>query len=166
MTKQPPGLLGAAGPAQFELLIHFCGRPNSAAVTPTVPQVIRDQQPWQRLHNVLWEGEIRGFAPFSSASPMVCLSESPLEHLRWLLSNRQWPPWGVLLRRQTVYDLGGGPSGTPAPSNWRCCRRISAAGPCGSRPGSIDRTGCTSASGAFPCHLTIPRCGFLPMLSR
>jgi hypothetical protein len=40
---------------------------------------------------------------------MVCLSESPLEHLRWLLSNLQWPPWGLLLRRQTVYDLGGGP---------------------------------------------------------
>lgn len=26
MTVQPPGLLGAADPAQFEFLIHFCGR--------------------------------------------------------------------------------------------------------------------------------------------
>jgi len=109
MTMQPPGLLGAAGPAQFEFLIHFCGRPSSAAMTPTVPQTIRDLQPWQRLHNILWEGQIRGFPPFGSDSPMVCLSESPLEHLRWLLSHRQWPPWGLLLRRQTAYDLGGGP---------------------------------------------------------
>jgi hypothetical protein len=101
-------LLGAAGPAQFDLLIHFCGRPSSVT-TPTVPQSIRDQNPWQRLYNILWEGQIRAFAPFGSESPMVCLSESPLEHLRWLLSTRQWPPWGVLLRRQAVYDLGGGP---------------------------------------------------------
>lgn len=40
---------------------------------------------------------------------MVCLSESPLEHLSWLLANRQWPPWGLLLWRQAAYDLGGGP---------------------------------------------------------
>jgi hypothetical protein len=65
MTVQPPGLLGAAGPAQFEFLIHFCGRPSSAAMTPTVPQTIRDLQPWQRLHNILWEGQIRGFASWS-----------------------------------------------------------------------------------------------------
>ncbi|GAA1657307.1 hypothetical protein [Actinoplanes couchii] len=109
MTAPIPGLLGSAGPAQFEWLVHFCGRPNPAAVTPTVPLAIRNQQPWQRLFSILWEGQIRGFAPFGSDSPMVCLSESPLEHLRWLLSTRQWPPWGLLLRRQTVYDLGGGP---------------------------------------------------------
>lgn len=109
MTMLPPGLLGAVGPAQFELLIHFCGRPSSAPVTPTVPQAIRDLHPWQRLHNILWKGQIRGFAPFGSDSPMVCLSESTPEHLCWLLSNCQWPPWGLLLRRQTAYDLGGGP---------------------------------------------------------
>ena len=40
---------------------------------------------------------------------MVCLSESPLEHLRWLVSDRGWPPWGLLVRRQTVFDRGGGP---------------------------------------------------------
>lgn len=49
MTILPPALLGAAGPAQFELLIHFCGRPNLAASTPNVPQTIRDQPPWLRL---------------------------------------------------------------------------------------------------------------------
>jgi len=108
MTVEPPGLLGAAGPAQFELLIHFCGRPGST-LTPSVPQGIRDQEPKERLANILWEGQIRGFAPYGSDSPMVCLSESPLEHLRWLLLNRQWPPWGLLLWRQTVYGLGGGP---------------------------------------------------------
>lgn len=52
MTVQPPGLLGAAGPAQFEFLIHFCGRRISAAMTPPVPQTILDLQPWQRLHKI------------------------------------------------------------------------------------------------------------------
>lgn len=109
MTMQPPGLLGAAGPAQFEWLIHFCGRPSLAPATPTVPQWVRSQQPCQRLDNILWERQIRGFAPFGSDLPMVCLSESPLAHLQWLLSDRKWPPWGLLLWRQTVYNLGGGP---------------------------------------------------------
>lgn len=109
MTVPVSGPLGAAGPAQFEMLIHFCGRPASAPPTPTVPPFIRDQPPWQRLSNILWEGQIRGFAPFGAELPMVCLSESPLDHLNWLLSSRQWPPWGLLLSRQTVYDLGGGP---------------------------------------------------------
>jgi len=109
MTNQAPRLLGAAGPAQFEWLIHFCGRPTSSATTPTVPQVIRDMHPSQRLYSILWLQQIFGFAPFGSDTPMVCLSESPWEHLRWLIANRQWPPWGLLLRRQAVYDLGGGP---------------------------------------------------------
>lgn len=163
MTAQPPGWLGPAGPAQFEFLIHFCGRPSFAAMTPTMPQTIRDLKPWQRLHNILREGQIRGFAPFGSESPMVCLSESPLEHLSWLLSHRQWPPWGLLLRRQTVCTTSaGGPSGTPAPSNWRRCRRSCAAGPYGSRPGPTDRTGCTSASGVSRCHPTTPCCSCRP----
>lgn len=33
------------------VLIHFCGQPSSVAVTPPVPQTIRDQQPWQRPCN-------------------------------------------------------------------------------------------------------------------
>jgi hypothetical protein len=40
---------------------------------------------------------------------MVCLSESPPEHLCWLLKDRHWPPWGLVFRRQHVYDLDGGP---------------------------------------------------------
>ena len=37
MTVQPLGFLCPAGPAQFEFLIHFCGRPSSTAMTLTVP---------------------------------------------------------------------------------------------------------------------------------
>lgn len=110
MTARTPGLLGPAGPAQHELLIHFCGRANTANTTPSVPPSIRKLEPWQRLDRILWEGQIRGFAPFGSDRPMVCLSESPPEHLRWLLANHRWQPWGVFLRRQAVYDLGGGPA--------------------------------------------------------
>lgn len=60
---------------------------------------------------------------------MVCLSESPLEHLRWLLSHRQWPPWGLLVRQQAMYDSAADPSGSPAPSNsrhWSRSRRHAA----------------------------------------
>ncbi|MEV6906097.1 hypothetical protein [Amycolatopsis sp. NPDC051071] len=70
---------------------------------------IRDLRPWQRLHNILWEGQIWGFPPFGSDSPMVCLSERPLEHQRWLLLHRYMPPWGLLLRWQAVYDSAAGP---------------------------------------------------------
>ncbi len=109
MTTQPPGPLAPAGPAQSEWLIHFCGKANYAAVTPGVPPAIRDQPPWERLRNILWYRQIHGFLPYGSDAPMVCLSESPLDHLSWLLASQQWSPWGLALRRQTVYDLGGGP---------------------------------------------------------
>jgi ANTAR domain-containing protein len=78
MTIQPSGLLGGRRPAQFELLIHFCGRPSIAAMTPTVPQTIRDSQPWQRLHNILWEGPnpgLRRYRRSCAAGPYAALLE-------------------------------------------------------------------------------------------
>ncbi len=40
---------------------------------------------------------------------MVCLSESPPEHLYWLLNTRGWQPWGLFFRRERVYNDDGGP---------------------------------------------------------
>jgi hypothetical protein len=66
--------------------------------------------PQQRLYQLLWEQEIRGFRQFGTEPAMVCFSESPLNHMKWLIQERSWPPWGVLLARPVVYDLGGGPA--------------------------------------------------------
>lgn len=43
-------LLGEAGPAQTELLVHFCGRPFGRAHTPSVPDDVRAMNAETRLH--------------------------------------------------------------------------------------------------------------------
>jgi hypothetical protein len=66
--------------------------------------------PAHRLWTILQEQQLRGFPPFGSSEPMICLSESPLFHLQWLMVYRGFPRWGLFLRRQWVYDVGGGPT--------------------------------------------------------
>lgn len=118
MTAYPPGALNPAGPAQSEYLIHFCGRAPGLNFTPSVPDWIRKITPAQRLDNVLWQQRIWGFPPFGAASPMVCFSESPLDHLAWLINERHWPSWGVILTRQWVYAAGGGPAWYARPEQY------------------------------------------------
>lgn len=110
MTTVPAAPLNPAGPAQSELLIHFCGRPLGRPHTKGLAERIRLLTPEQRLGNILWEQRIYGTTPFGADHPraMVSLSESPLGHLQWLLGSG-WPAWGLLLRRQRAYDAGGGP---------------------------------------------------------
>jgi hypothetical protein len=113
MTIAPSWPLNPAGPAQSEYLIHFCGRPPGRPQTPWLSEEIRALSPEQRLERILWEQQILGFGTFGPESnrdwPVVCLSESPLSHLQWLLQAQNWPPWGVILWRQWVYAVGGGP---------------------------------------------------------
>lgn len=105
-----PGRLQQTGPAQHEWLIHFCGRPEGTSPTPYLPEDIDWMASSRRLDEILWEKQLRGFPPFGADrdQPMVCLSESPPDHLAWLLQ-RGWQPWGLLFNRQDVYDAGGGP---------------------------------------------------------
>jgi hypothetical protein len=49
---------------------------------------------------------------------MVCFSESPLDHLAWLINERHWPSWGVILTRQWVYAAGGGPAWYARPEQY------------------------------------------------
>jgi hypothetical protein len=65
----------------------------------------------QRLDSILWEQRLYGFPPFGAYvdQPMICFSESPPDHLRWLIATRGWPAWGLLFFRQYIYDIGGGP---------------------------------------------------------
>ncbi|MGH3858477.1 hypothetical protein [Actinokineospora sp.] len=103
----PYGVLQQAGPAQFECLIHFTGRPSGRPATEFAPQAITDLTAQQKVGSILWDGVVWGFPPFGADihHPMVCLSESPPEHLLWLLDERHRQPWGLLMWRQKVYDL-------------------------------------------------------------
>jgi hypothetical protein len=62
-----------------------------------------------RLTAILQQRRLRGFPPYGAQYPMVCLSEFPLDHLHWLITQRGFPPWGVVLHRQWVYAMGGAP---------------------------------------------------------
>jgi hypothetical protein len=125
MTTARPEPLDFPGPAQSDFLIHFCGRPSGRPHTPCVPPEIQALTPAERLDNILWEQRILGFAPFGAAAdqPMVCFSESPLDHLQWLLHSRGWPPWGVVLSRQWVFTAGGGPVWYARPGQYETLAR-------------------------------------------
>jgi hypothetical protein len=66
--------------------------------------------PIDRLVRIMQERRLRGFPPFGTTHPVVCLSECPLPHLQWLLAQRGFPRWGLILDRQWVYRAGGGPA--------------------------------------------------------
>lgn len=109
MTLASPGPLLPAGPAQSDWLLHFCGRPPDTNVSSSVPVEITALTPAQRLDNILWEQRLRAFPPYGADQSMVCLSESPWQYLQWLIGVRDFPPWGVFLTRQRVFDIGGAP---------------------------------------------------------
>jgi hypothetical protein len=79
----PSGSLQQTGPAQYDWLIHFCGRPPGSKMNTYVPPEIAAQTPRQRLDNILWEQRLNGYRPFGAGSDqrMICLSESPPDHM-------------------------------------------------------------------------------------
>ncbi|MFI5593638.1 hypothetical protein ACIA5G_52040 [Amycolatopsis sp. NPDC051758] len=101
--------LNHAGPAESALLLHFCGRPEWTSVNYKAPAAFRAMNPQQRLANILWHQQITGTVQPSGGSPVVCLTESPRDHLRWLIRDRGWPPWALVFSRQAIYTAGGGP---------------------------------------------------------
>jgi len=109
MTAPSLWPLEHAGPAQSEWLIHFCARPPGTGVSQFLSADVARQTPQQRLDNILWEQRLCGSVVFGATQPTICLSESPLDHFRWLLAARQFHRGGLLLSRQWVYDVGGGP---------------------------------------------------------
>jgi hypothetical protein len=121
--------LRGPGPAQSNLIYHFCGRPPGTGTSTQLDSDIAAMTSApDRLANILWEGGLRGSPPFGAANRMVCFSESPVEHLRWLLHDQAFPPWALLVTREWVYSCGGGPvwytreaqhrSLTPEQRNW------------------------------------------------
>ncbi|MDI5978241.1 hypothetical protein [Amycolatopsis magusensis] len=116
------------GPAQSNLIYHFCGRPPGTGTSAGLDPGIAAMTPRDRLANILWDEQLRRSVPFGATSPMICFSESPIEHLTWLLAERMFPAWALLFTRQWVYNFGGGPvwypreqqyyAMTPEQRNW------------------------------------------------
>ncbi|MFD8296619.1 hypothetical protein ACFV13_10400 [Streptomyces bauhiniae] len=98
--------LGIVGPAQSDDLYHFTGRVGSRPAA--VPQEIQHMTPQERLNNILTEGQLRAFPPFGAVTPCVCFSESPPAHLSHLIGLGRFQPWGIVVSRYGVLDLGGG----------------------------------------------------------
>ncbi|MEU0316497.1 hypothetical protein [Nocardioides sp. NPDC006273] len=91
-------------PGQSEGLVHFTGRARESFA----PEVAL-MSPEERLDNIVWEQALRGHPVPGSDEPVVCLSESNKLGAAALLSAAGFSGWGLVLRRQWVWDRGGGP---------------------------------------------------------
>jgi hypothetical protein len=69
LSKLRGGLLQSPGPAQYDWLIHFCGRPPNSKPTPSLSPNIKDQHPSVRLSNILCNGWLYGFPPHGAKQP-------------------------------------------------------------------------------------------------
>lgn len=103
------GPLANPGPAQSAMLIHFTGRPGNTTSNRGLPRWIVDGSPAERLSSILWDGTLYGQVPYGGTLQAVSLSEASPDHVSWLVNARGFPPWGLIVGRQAVYDAGGGP---------------------------------------------------------
>jgi hypothetical protein len=97
---QLPRLRQVEHPDLAPFLTHLCGRARPAP--PSVPQTIRELTSERRLEDILWQARIRGFQPYSGGDPTVCLTESTVKGLEFLIGRRGYAPWGLVFDRQTV----------------------------------------------------------------
>ncbi|MET8605750.1 hypothetical protein ABZV92_19625 [Streptomyces rubiginosohelvolus] len=97
---------GITGPAQSDNLFHFTGRvgdrPND------VPRTIQKMTPEQRLDAIIGERVLRAFPPFGPTTRCVCFSESPPDHLAFLVAAGRVEPWGIVVSRDQMVRTGGG----------------------------------------------------------
>ncbi|MGW4774180.1 hypothetical protein ACWEO2_39830 [Nocardia sp. NPDC004278] len=78
----------------------------------------------QRLESILWQGSISAFVTYSQGDPAVCLTETKLDGLNFLIRDRGYEPWALLFQRQKVYDAGGGPVWYTRPSEYEALRQL------------------------------------------
>ncbi|MGW4735146.1 hypothetical protein ACWEQC_39390 [Streptomyces shenzhenensis] len=98
--------LGLLRPAQSDDLFHFTGRNGNRP--DYVPEKIRNMSPQERLDAILGTQRLRGFRPFGTTQACICFSESPPDHLAHLIITRGFSPWGVVVDRVAVLEMGGG----------------------------------------------------------
>lgn len=91
-------------PGQSETLVHFTGRarkqyaPEVYFLTPT-----------GILDLIVTEERLMAKPTFGTDRNVVCLSESDVGGVEALLSTGHFEAWGVVLRRDWVWQNGGGP---------------------------------------------------------
>jgi hypothetical protein len=101
-----------------DYLVHFTGRSGnrSTKVPPGID--ILGMSPQERLQSILAGGAILGTQPFGTSAPVVCFSEATTVGLEHLIGDLKWEPWGLVFRRQFVYEKHGGPVFHYRPDEW------------------------------------------------
>ncbi len=94
-------------PDLSDLLTHFTARARPAG--PGAEQWIRTMTPWQRLASIIDGEELIPAVTYSGGHPAVCFTESTEAGLAYLIRNEGYQPWGVVLRREWIWSVGGGP---------------------------------------------------------
>ncbi|GLY68783.1 hypothetical protein [Amycolatopsis taiwanensis] len=95
----------AGHPALSSGLVHMCGR----ARQDRLPSDVAEMTPQARLGAILRGEAIQGFAPYGSQDPVVCFTEAKRDGVAYLIKEKGWAPWGLVLERDAVYQDGGGP---------------------------------------------------------
>lgn len=95
------------GGSQSDYLIHFTKRGNRPNAE-WVPAEIRAMSAEERLRAIVTEGVMKPFRPYGAHIPCVCFTETTIEHLRFLLKERGYTPWGIVMTRGQVLAKGGG----------------------------------------------------------
>jgi hypothetical protein len=73
-----------------------------------VPESITAMSADQRLMSILYQGSIYPFRTFTG-HPAVCMTGCSWAGLEFLISRRDYQPWGLMFDRQAVFAAGGGP---------------------------------------------------------
>lgn len=134
------------------VLTHFCGRGRSHAHSQGVPDEIVRMSPQERLESILWDEHLRAFVTFSGGDPAVCFTESTWHAgVKFLIDKRGYPPWGLVLGRDSVYAAGGAPVWYASdPRNTGRCLSSTLDFVLGLLDWSLSRIGSKSVSGASP----------------
>lgn len=97
--RWPDALRRVEHPDLSPVLFHFCVRgrkPNDY-----VPQEIQCMSASDRLASILWEGHLRAFVTFSQGYPAVCFTEATRPGFEFLLTQRDYQPWGLIVDRDS-----------------------------------------------------------------
>ncbi|MFN0148909.1 MAG: hypothetical protein ACKVT1_20590 [Dehalococcoidia bacterium] len=96
-------------PDLSDFLVHFTGRtrPKSNAVSANFASMSAEL----RLRNILASRRIYAFEAYAQATvaPVVCFSECTPGGVQTTLRDKLTEPYGIVFRKQTIFDHGGGP---------------------------------------------------------
>jgi hypothetical protein len=91
--------------AQF--VTHMTSR--SCPPSDALAESIRQSSGAGRLSSILRSGAILGSRPYGTPTHVVCFTESTLDGIGHLISDRGYEPWGIVFAKDVVYAAGGGP---------------------------------------------------------